>query len=759
MFRNLKQLILISTICLSFTASLHAAIPNSPGSYIGVTSISNTSVRVNFLDNSNNENGFRIYDGDSIDITVPSNDESTQTNQYATLTGLEYDKTYTIQVVAFNSDGESLPSDTRSFTINSTFGYPKTPGPYIGVTSIDKTSVRISFLDNSNNEAGFKIYDGSAIDVTLAPNDETQARKRYVYKTLTGLNCNETYTIKAKSFNSQGESTPSLAKTFNIQNTFGITCNNLQNEQPIANAGSTQTVTEGTTVTLSGSNSYDPNGDSLSYKWQLISKPTNSNAVLSDTTVENPTFLADKQGSYTFELIVNDGQLDSTPSRTTVLANSHVSQTQEVSLCSNQSAYINTLYSLGMTINSTTNHGTVLSKNNNFIGAVVCSKLTGVSSSSDVLSMLKNNAFPSATTVISNNGADGSIKAQFELNGANTQSFAQLKSILQALGETDFSNYIDYSGFDSIQDFFIDVLVHYVNNETTFIIVSVTDKTENNVNELNSLVTRNIISQTNNQNTNTDTFAYSGNTLKADVLFVMDDSGSMSQEQGAASQAIITTFGSAMSSKGVNWKATVIGTEEGRNYLNKHISNPSENNITKLANQLLLGTNGYDEVGLKRAYQYLTNNDINIRNNSKLSIVYVSDEICHTSLAELGVTDINDSYFVQNGIKVNVIIPENLSHNGNLAYQMANTTNGEVANIYNYSAGYDAMMQKIADDAAGSASQIILSQTPIASSIQVSVNGSIILNGWSYSIANNSIVFDVLSTPNSGDVINVTYNY
>jgi hypothetical protein len=434
--------------------------------------------------------------------------------------------------------------------------------------------------------------------------------------------------------------------------------------------------------------------------------------------------------------------------------------THEVVLCQNKSAYINKLYTLGMTINSNVATGTVLSKDNNFVGAVLCAKYTTETSSAAVLTKLKNAAFPTAVTVISNTNADGSIKAQYEVNGANTQAFAQLKSILQAAGETDFSNYTDFSTFDSVQNFLVDIFVQYVDSSTTYIIVTVTDKNVSNVNDLNTLVTQNIINVSNSQSVETDVFTYNGNTLKADILFVMDDSGSMREEQAAASNAIVRTFGTAMTTKGIDWKATVIGTERSRNYLNRHINDPSINDITKLSNQLILGTNGYDEVGLLKAYRHLSNGSISVRANSKLSIVYISDEPAHTSLREMGgITNIDDSYFVQNNIKFNVIIPLRLSNNRNLAYQMANKTGAEVANITNYANGYDAMMQKISDDAAGSASQIILTRTPIIASIQVLVNGTVVGTGWTYNPSNNSIVFDIASVPNSGDSVSITYNY
>jgi hypothetical protein len=86
------------------------------------------------------------------------------------------------------------------------------------------------------------------------------------------------------------------------------------NLPPTADAGPDQTVNEGATVTLDGSNSTDPDDGIASYSWAQIG---GSPVTLSSTTVLKPTFTAPDVGpsgkSLTFQLTVTDsGGLQST---------------------------------------------------------------------------------------------------------------------------------------------------------------------------------------------------------------------------------------------------------------------------------------------------------------------------------------------------------------------------------------------------------------------------------------------------------------
>ena len=93
------------------------------------------------------------------------------------------------------------------------------------------------------------------------------------------------------------------------------------NLPPSAVAGPNQNVSIGTSVTLDGTSSFDNNReDTLTYKWVLVSIPTNSKAKLSSSFSPNPKFTADVEGTYSAILTVNDGKVDSTASVVTITA-------------------------------------------------------------------------------------------------------------------------------------------------------------------------------------------------------------------------------------------------------------------------------------------------------------------------------------------------------------------------------------------------------------------------------------------------------
>lgn len=89
---------------------------------------------------------------------------------------------------------------------------------------------------------------------------------------------------------------------------------------PIANAGPDQTVLVGTLVALDGSQSAPGTAGLLTYQWTLSTHPAGSAATLSGATTVRPTFTADVAGTYTAQLVVDNGNVKSNPDIVTIIA-------------------------------------------------------------------------------------------------------------------------------------------------------------------------------------------------------------------------------------------------------------------------------------------------------------------------------------------------------------------------------------------------------------------------------------------------------
>ena len=66
------------------------------------------------------------------------------------------------------------------------------------------------------------------------------------------------------------------------------------NHAPVANAGADVSVTTGQLVALNGSGSSDPDGDTLTYAWTIVSAPSGSTAALVGATTVAPTLTPDR---------------------------------------------------------------------------------------------------------------------------------------------------------------------------------------------------------------------------------------------------------------------------------------------------------------------------------------------------------------------------------------------------------------------------------------------------------------------------------
>jgi LmbE family N-acetylglucosaminyl deacetylase len=181
----------------------------------------------------------------------------------------------------------------------------QTIGAWIDLQWDTPTTInRVMLYDRPNlndriTGATLAFSDGSSVPVSALNNDGSGVEVTFSSRTITGLRL--TITSMSSSSGNAG-----LAE-FQVFTTPGA-----GNQPPTANAGSAQTVDQGTHVKLDGSASTDPEGAALTYRWRQIG---GIEVLLSNATTATPSFTVPsnlaRHESLNFELVVNDGEIDS----------------------------------------------------------------------------------------------------------------------------------------------------------------------------------------------------------------------------------------------------------------------------------------------------------------------------------------------------------------------------------------------------------------------------------------------------------------
>ncbi len=92
----------------------------------------------------------------------------------------------------------------------------------------------------------------------------------------------------------------------------GVFLNTAANQLPVAMATvDKDRVMKGKTVTLDGSGSNDPEGAALTYQWLVIDAPESASVAFDSPTAVGTAVKLRQPGIYIFDLVVNDGTIDS----------------------------------------------------------------------------------------------------------------------------------------------------------------------------------------------------------------------------------------------------------------------------------------------------------------------------------------------------------------------------------------------------------------------------------------------------------------
>ena len=127
--------------------------PVAPSS-LNFTAKTNNSVTLSWSDNSNNETGFYIECKPSSGGNFTNIGTVDQNMTTFISTGLTANSSYHFRVQAYNNAGNS--SYSNEIVVSTALGVPLAPSN-LKITTVTKNSIALTWTNNANNQAGFKI--------------------------------------------------------------------------------------------------------------------------------------------------------------------------------------------------------------------------------------------------------------------------------------------------------------------------------------------------------------------------------------------------------------------------------------------------------------------------------------------------------------------------------------------------------------------------------------------------------------------------
>jgi PKD repeat protein len=206
----------------------------------------------------------------------------------------------TVTLRVTDEDGESA-TDDADYTVNNVAPVADAGGPYSGLTAEDISisgSASDAGADDTITQWEWDLdYDSSGFNTDVTGKDITNQWAD-----------NGTYMIALRVTDDDGAvSEPDSAEVI------------ITNREPVSDAGGPYNVDEGSSITLDGSGSSDPDGTIAEYSWDL-----DGDGLYGDAAEQNPTFDAsnlDGPSTVNISLLVTDDDGASASSDTTVTIN------------------------------------------------------------------------------------------------------------------------------------------------------------------------------------------------------------------------------------------------------------------------------------------------------------------------------------------------------------------------------------------------------------------------------------------------------
>ncbi|OFZ17317.1 MAG: hypothetical protein A2X86_02365 [Bdellovibrionales bacterium GWA2_49_15] len=258
---------------------------------------------------------------------------------------------------------------------------------------------------------------------------------------------------------------------------------------------------------------------------------------------------------------------------------------------------------------------------------------------------------------------------------------------------------------------------------------------------------------------------------KVDILWVMDNSGSMENEQEALARNF-DTFINGFLSRGIDFRMAITTTDASSSTRDGRLIGRVLTSADALANEaafkndfktyIRVGTGGSGiEKGLHTSLSFLKKSGgIFLRPDAKLVIVYISDE------EDQSVESVNTLLSGISGFKGTVagvraysIVTTELIGNqwetiGNRYMNMSTQTAGIVSSIHE---DFYQILTNIGGSILDLLENFATSKNPISGSLSVSINGVVQNQGWSYDAADRLVRFESSYVPAPGAQVELNY--